>query len=136
MLSIMCYYRGAEQSLTGNNMDQDNQQNAYNPDTMNGPKPAGWNGMKMWHNDPHGHHMLRWLVGLILLIIVFCFGVKIGEFKSELEHGSFMHGYGDYEMMHGEGQGATCSLNDKCDTSKSDIPAFTSPVTPAPTPVK
>ena len=37
---------------------------------------------------------LRWLLGLVILVIVFWLGVKIGEFK-----GSFEGGYGFYGRM-------------------------------------
>jgi hypothetical protein len=38
----------------------------------------------------HRHVLLRWLLGLLILVIVFWLGVKIGEFK-----GAF-GGYGSY----------------------------------------
>ncbi len=40
------------------------------------------------HSCHHGHYgrymALRWLLGLIILAIVFCVGVKVGEFKALL----------------------------------------------------
>jgi hypothetical protein len=38
----------------------------------------------------HRHHLLRWLLGIVILLMTFSFGVKIGEFKAALESG-----YGD-----------------------------------------
>ena len=46
----------------------------------------------------HGHFLLRWLLGLLLLGIVFALGVKIGEFKSGFGDYGHMR-YGDYQMM-------------------------------------
>ena len=37
----------------------------------------------------HGHFLLRWLLGILLLGIVFAMGVKLGEFKSGF------YGYGN-----------------------------------------
>lgn len=52
----------------------------------------------------HKHLWLRWLLGLIILGIVFCIGFKIGEFKASFENewfGGFGGaGYG-YRMMQG-----------------------------------
>jgi hypothetical protein len=39
----------------------------------------------------HRHFWLRWLLGLIILAVVFCIGEKIGEFKGE-----FGRGFGNY----------------------------------------
>ncbi|MCX6716805.1 MAG: hypothetical protein NTV72_02700 [Candidatus Taylorbacteria bacterium] len=37
-------------------------------------------GQHNWH-----YHLLRWVVGIAIIVIVFCAGVKIGELKSSLE---------------------------------------------------
>ena len=40
----------------------------------------------------HGHNrflILRWILGLLILGIVFVMGVKIGEFKNELDSGYY-----------------------------------------------
>ena len=40
----------------------------------------------------HGHWVLRWLLGLVILFLVFWFGVKIGELKSGFGYGYEHHG--------------------------------------------
>jgi hypothetical protein len=45
----------------------------------------------------HGHFLLRWLLGIVLLALVFAIGVKVGEFKSEF--GGYGHMRGGYPMM-------------------------------------
>lgn len=42
----------------------------------------GWN-----HHS--GMALVRWLLGLLLLVIVFAIGVKVGEFKDEMGTGSY-----------------------------------------------
>ena len=42
-----------------------------------------------WH---HGHSLFRVLLGLIILAMVFWFGVKIGEIRQEIR----LNGYGGY----------------------------------------
>lgn len=60
----------------------------------------------------HGMHCggrnfwLRWVLGVIILVIVFVAGVKVGEFKQDLRGGAY--GYGmlkerGYNMMSGYG---------------------------------
>ena len=44
----------------------------------------------------HRYVLLRWLLGIIILAMVFCLGVKIGEFK-----GSFGGEFGGYGSYHG-----------------------------------
>jgi len=39
----------------------------------------------------HGHFILRWILGLLILAIVFAFGVKIGELKSGFAGSGFGH---------------------------------------------
>jgi hypothetical protein len=50
-----------------------------------------------WHGG-HRHFFLRWILGLIILGIVFGLGVKIGEFKSEVYGGNY-NGYGRMNRM-------------------------------------
>lgn len=38
-----------------------------------------------------GFHILRWILGILVLVMVFSFGVKIGEFKEAFEAGSGYH---------------------------------------------
>ena len=50
----------------------------------------------------HGHHryfVLRWVLGLLILAIVFCLGMKIGEFKGEVYSGYYGGGYGQMHRM-------------------------------------
>ena len=48
----------------------------------------------------HRHFLLRMILGIVILMIVFSVGVKIGEFKGEFEN----NGFGGYRMMHGQYQ--------------------------------
>lgn len=50
-----------------------------------------------WH---HGHTLFRILIGVILLVIVFWFGVKLGELR-EIVRGGFGDGYGSYGYQYG-----------------------------------
>jgi len=54
------------------------------------------NSNRPWHRWHHGHeHMvLRWLLGILILIGVFCLGVHVGKFHAEFGgygHGGFGH---------------------------------------------
>lgn len=40
------------------------------------------------------HHLLRWILGIVILVLVFVGGIKLGEFKEAVRGG----GYG-YRMM-------------------------------------
>ncbi len=46
----------------------------------------------------HGgwYRVIRWILGIAVIIIVFCFGMMIGELKGALVG----RGSGDYRMMH------------------------------------
>ena len=57
----------------------------------------------------HGHTILRWFLALIIVVMVFCLGVKVGEYKYAIEGadggswygGRMMGGYGyDRPMMY------------------------------------
>lgn len=54
-----------------------------------------------------GRHILRWILGIIIIFWVFSIGMKIGEFKSALEGNSpyyYSHiRYGGMPMMYGSG---------------------------------
>ncbi len=58
------------------------------------------------HHMLCGRHPLRWLVGLLILGVVFWLGLKVGEMKGYLEGGYYygndysVPGYG-YNMMRG-----------------------------------
>lgn len=48
----------------------------------------------------HGHHrhgLLKMLLGLLIIVVVFFIGVKVGEFKTEFRGG--FGGYGRHGMM-------------------------------------
>ena len=51
------------------------------------------------HSHDHGHYLLRWVLGLIILAAVFGLGVKVGEFKASLEGGYFQGHMGQYNRM-------------------------------------
>jgi hypothetical protein len=53
---------------------------------------GGMNGCGGHHM---GFHILRWVLGIIIILMVFSFGVQIGEFKSAFESGQ----YGSRGMM-------------------------------------
>lgn len=53
---------------------------------------GGMNGCGGHHM---GFHILRWVLGIIIILMVFSFGVQIGEFKSAFEGGQ----YGSRGMM-------------------------------------
>ena len=58
------------------------------------------NGMCGCAGHHMGFHVLRWVLGIIVIFMVFGFGVQIGEFKSALENGG-AYGY-HHGMMYGE----------------------------------
>ena len=58
----------------------------------------GWHGTCCHDGHHHKHFLLRLILGLVILGIVFGVGIKIGEFKGELEAGGF--GYGDHYDKH------------------------------------
>ncbi len=45
---------------------------------------------EMMHNNKH--YLLKKFFMLVLVIIVFCFGVQLGEIKAELRYSGFGHG--------------------------------------------
>lgn len=45
------------------------------------------------HGFGHKHFLLRLLLGIAILAVVFCLGMRIGEFKGEFRSG-FYGGYG------------------------------------------
>ena len=48
------------------------------------------------------HRVIWWILGIVILIVVFCIGVKAGEFREEL-HGMFGGYYRGYPMMQYQG---------------------------------
>jgi len=53
------------------------------------------NGMCGCAGHHMGFHILRWVLGIVVLLMAFGFGVQIGEFKAAFESGN----YGHREMM-------------------------------------
>lgn len=47
-----------------------------------------------------GYHIIRWILGIAIIVIVFTLGVKLGEFKGTLESNGYRmmraSSYGDY----------------------------------------
>ena len=56
----------------------------------------GGMGMGMHHWRGHGHFLIRLAIGLVILLMVFCLGVIVGEFKGELRSGGY--GYTSYKQ--------------------------------------
>ncbi len=46
-----------------------------------------------------GNHMLRWLLGIIIITWIFCIGMKFGEFKAQVYGG----GYGNHMYFKASG---------------------------------
>ncbi len=55
-----------------------------------------WHDMWCGHHGHHKHFLLRIILMLLLLGIVFKLGVKVGEFKSEMNS----WGFGGYHYKH------------------------------------
>lgn len=60
-------------------------------------------GGGMWPKGGYGcfqhhwsYHILRWFLGIVIIVFVFWFGIKVGEIKSVLETG---RGAGSHQMM-------------------------------------
>jgi len=49
------------------------------------------NGMCGCVGHHMGFHILRWVLGIIVILMVFGFGVQIGEFKAAFESGNYGH---------------------------------------------
>ena len=89
-INIICVGRKERKIKMDNNMP------GQNPHSCDHCNMNGHNGC-----CGHGHHryfVLRWVLGLLILAIVFCLGLKIGEFKSEVYGGNY-GGYGQTHRM-------------------------------------
>jgi len=58
----------------------------------------------------HHMHILKWLIKIVIVVIIFSFGVKLGEMKGEIEAYSGHHAYRGGMMLqnsgyYGAGQG-------------------------------
>ncbi len=49
-----------------------------------------------YHHDYHRHFAMRWVLGIVILLLVFWLGMKIGELKEVVESG---FGYGGFHNM-------------------------------------
>ena len=59
---------------------------------------------QMYCSYHHRHFVLRWLLGLLILVLVFWMGYKLGELRGAFggsEFGSFGHGYNRMYMFKG-----------------------------------
>jgi hypothetical protein len=64
---------------------------------MCGCDGSGSGCMCGWH---HGHMLFRMLIGLIILVIVFWFGVKLGELRESIRgYGFESNSYAPVPMM-------------------------------------
>src|ERR1035437_2223279 len=72
--------------------EQQQQNGQWHGNKCHGGMCGGINGCGGYHM---GFHILRWILGIIIILMVFGFGVQIGEFKSAFESG----GYGYHGMM-------------------------------------
>ena len=97
--------------------ENEQQQQNWGGHKCHGGMCGGMNGCGGHHM---GFHILRWVLGIIVILMVFGFGVQIGEFKSAFENGGYgyhgmmryNYGYQPVQMMSGVGgtvttQGAT-----------------------------
>lgn len=68
------------------------------PSEPAGPVCSCYGGCRGCAMHGHGrHYLLRWLLGILILLVVFFIGIKIGEFSQEIRSGDFYPGM----MMHG-----------------------------------
>ncbi len=56
-----------------------------------------------------GRHMLRWILGIIIITWIFCIGMKVGELKASLDQSYFGYGHSRVMPMMYGAQGATWS---------------------------
>ncbi len=68
-------------------MEQNNQHGQCMCDMCKGGMMGMYGGHRRWH-------LLRWILGLVVLWMTFSFGVNFGEFKASIENGGSYYGYG------------------------------------------
>jgi hypothetical protein len=81
----------------------DNKKNDYYCGVC-GSGPNGKCGVCGMGRGYFGHSILRWILGIIIISWIFCIGMKIGEWKTEVEFGSssyHVYRYGAMPMMYG-----------------------------------
>jgi len=52
------------------------------------------------------HRVIWWVVGIIVLLVVFCIGIKVGEFRDELRSafgGNYYRGYPTMQRVYNGG---------------------------------
>ncbi len=95
---------------------------------------CGTNGCchQEWHGSKYA--LLRWLLGALILVVVFALGYKIGEFKSTFWANA--GGYGNHMYLRSmpEGYDAMPMRGGMWESSRAVLP--TSVPTPTPTPTK
>ncbi len=69
------------------NMNKEQGSQESPKDVANGQKSCKMCGSGMCYHGHHRHFWLRWLLGLVILVLVFCIGVKVGEFKGAFGRG-------------------------------------------------
>lgn len=45
------------------------------------------------------HHIIRWILGVLIITWVFCIGMEMGEVKAYLEQAGYGHGYRNARVM-------------------------------------
>lgn len=66
-----------------------------------GKEECGW---KCFYGHGHKYFLVRWILGIIILAIVFSIGMMAGELKGYLRSGYGYDGYGGhFRMMRGFG---------------------------------
>lgn len=77
------------------------------------------------------HRILWWVLGIIVLIVVFCIGMKAGEFREELRSmfGSYYRGYPMMQYHGGYGGGGVVPVTGSATSSPTSTPG--GPMIPA-----
>lgn len=65
----------------------------------NGRNACNMCGSYVCSTEHHKYILLRWLLGLLILVMTFWLGAKVGEFKSMYMNRAFDVGYGAHGMM-------------------------------------
>lgn len=89
-------------------------------------------GLDVWHAK---HMLIRWLLGIFILAIVFKVGMRIGEFKRDVQYGMFGGPHTYHMLQYGDGysHGYNYSLP-RMMPSQFQIPVQSPPPSPTPSP--
>ena len=68
------------------------------------------------------YHILRWVLGIVIISWIFCIGVKFGEFKASIEGSGYGYGYNHMRISPMMG-GATWSNADDTVYFTQSVPA-------------